>query len=208
MRFRFALILAALLVAAVALPAFAEGDKSNTGGMDMSQMQPPAPSAEQLKMNQMVGNWKAKGSMVVAPGAPAMTFEGTETVQTIMGGLWTYTTTKTGGMMKMEGHSIGGWDATKKQFVGMWVDSWSTSPTTWTGTFTDDKTVTCTMTGPDMQGGTETMTTIESFPDADHRTSKFYKGTDTSVDPTMTIEYTRIGAKTASAKGGKTGSTR
>lgn len=67
-----------------------------------------------------VGTWDAEVIVRPVPGAPEQRSHGLA-VQKLVGGKWLVTDFKneTSGF---EGHGIYGWDATRKRYVGTWVD--------------------------------------------------------------------------------------
>lgn len=105
-------VLAALLVA---LPPALAGAQ---------QMPTPGPEHDLLKQD--VGTWDATVEFWPDPGAPPSLSKGVSTVS-MLGGFWQIDEFKSEFLgAPFEGRGQTGWDAAKKAYVGVWVDS--TSP--------------------------------------------------------------------------------
>jgi hypothetical protein len=157
------------------------------GALSVAQeMEKPGPEHEKLK--QFVGNWDAVMDM------GGQKFKATSTYKSICGGMWLESDFKGDlGGMAFEGHGIDGYDLKSKKYVGIWVDSMSSTPLHMQGNH-DPKTKLLVMTGesrnPD--GTPQKFKTTTDIKDKDHFTFKMYM-----VEPggeeqlTFTIEYTR-----------------
>lgn len=168
---------------------------------DPMGMQPPSPGPQHKLLASRIGTWKATVKMYIVPGAPPMVMEGTETIRALVGGTWFVSEFHSEQPMPFEGIGTEGWDAKKGKYVGTWTDSWSPGFQSYEGPESDGKSLTTIMTGPGMSGEMETTTMVETLDDANHRTTKSYRGPDASGDPIMTIDYSRAAAKSSSETG-------
>lgn len=145
----------------------------------------PKPGAEHAVLRKMEGNWDL-----------VMKFGGTETKGTVvykmeLGGLWL-----TGALeselfgAKFTGKSLDTYDAAKKKYVGVWVDSMGTQPMILEGTYDKDKkTLTMTGDGPGMDGKPTKYKSVSVF--TDDNTIDFSMYTGDGKDPAFTIVYKR-----------------
>ena len=179
-------------LAALTLPLLAHAaDEAKTPKMDMASMM-PKPGAEHARLAKMVGHWTAHGTMTMQGMDKPMDWTGSEDVMAINNGMGIMFVDRGSNAMPMEGHGMETWDPVKKKYVGAWMDNMGTGVYTWEGTVSDDgKTSTDVMTGNGMTGQVESTTMVNEMQDENHRTMKFYQGTDTSVAPQMTITYAR-----------------
>jgi hypothetical protein len=132
-------------------PKTEKTDKAAPAAGEMPPAPKPGPEHEILKKS--VGTWDATVEEM-APGAPSKTSKGTETAK-LVGGLWLVSDFKSEMMgQPFEGHAVGGYDPTKKKYVGTWIDTMSPYLQTMEGTY-DEKTATSTMiaTGIDIATG-------------------------------------------------------
>lgn len=87
--------------------------------------QPPPPGPEHEVLKQGVGTWDANVEFWAAPNTPPAVSKGVSTV-TMLGGFWQLDEFKSELMgSPFEGRGETGYDATKKKYVGVWVDSMS-----------------------------------------------------------------------------------
>jgi hypothetical protein len=88
---------------------------------------PPKPGPEHKVLAKDVGVWDASVEELT-PGAPPRVSKGVETNTLACGGLWLISEFK-GEMMgkPFEGRGITGYDASKKKYVGTWVDGMTTA---------------------------------------------------------------------------------
>jgi len=95
---------------------------------------PPKPGPEHEMLKKWVGNWDATMKMM------GMESKCSASYKMELGGLW-LTSSFEGevGGMKFSGRGLDSYDATKKKFVSVWVDSFSTSPMTLEGTYDKEK---------------------------------------------------------------------
>ena len=162
----------ALAVAVLFVPAAAAQESPN-----------PGPEHEILK--KMEGNW----DLVMKFGG--MESKGTVTYKMDLGGLWL-----TGNLeselfgSKFQGKSIDGYDATRKKYVGVWVDSMSQSPMLMEGTFDKEKkTLTMIGDGPGMDGKPTKFKAVSAMPDDDTINFSMFMGD--GKEPAFTIVYKR-----------------
>src|SRR5262245_58779830 len=131
----------------------------------MPPLPKPGPEHAILKMSE--GVWDAKVESWMAPGAPPVTSTGTETNRIGCGGLCLITDFK-GSFMNQPfaGHGTETYDTAKKKYTGSWVDSMSTGLSVSESTYdAATKTMTGTMEGPDMNGGTQKMKSVVEHKD-------------------------------------------
>lgn len=116
----------------------------------------PGPEHEGFK--QAEGTWDA---IIKAKGGES---KGTATFKVACNGLWLLESFKADfGGMPFEGYGATSYDATKKKYVGVWVDSMVTVPMLSEGTF-NDSTKTLTMTGEmPMPGGKSVPVTMATI---------------------------------------------
>jgi len=150
-----------------------------------AQPAPPKPGPEHEILKKMEGDWDL-----------VMKFEGGEAKGTVkykmeLGGLWL-----AGSMecelfgSKFQGKSLDGYDPMKKKYVGVWVDSMSSSPMLMEGTFDKEKkTLTMVGEGPGMDGKPTKYKSVSTMPDNDTINFTMYMGD--GKDPAFTIVYKR-----------------
>jgi hypothetical protein len=148
----------------------------------------PKPGPEHEKLKEYVGSWDAEMDMNGQKSKCSATYK------SICDGMWLQSDFQGDlGGMKFQGHGLDGYNMITKKYVGTWVDSMSSSPMTFEGTY-DEKTKTTTMAGeslgPDGQPQKFKTTTVHK--DKDHFTFKMFmvtSGGDENL--AFTIEYTR-----------------
>lgn len=131
-----------LCVAAAVLGA-SSGARAQEGGPPM-----PKPTDEHKVLAAEEGTWDAVvKSFMGGPDAEPMVSKGVETNTMMTGGLWLLSKFEGDfGGMKFEGRGQFGYDATKKKYVGTWVDSMAPTISMLEGTY-DAKTKTITYVG-------------------------------------------------------------
>ncbi len=147
--------------------------------------EPPKAGPEHEVLKKMEGNW----NLVMKFGG--MESKGTVAYKMELGGLWL-----TGAMeselfgAKFQGKSLDTYDAGKKKYVGVWIDSMGTQPMILEGTYDKDKkTLTISGDGPGMDGKPTKYKSVAVYTDAD--TINFSMYTGDGKDPMFTIVYTR-----------------
>jgi hypothetical protein len=167
-------------------------DASKKAHDEMMPMVTPGKEHEPLKA--LAGTWDAAMKMQHGPDAPPMESNGVETATLTCGGLWLASDYKSEMMgQSFSGHGVCGWDAEKKKYTSIWVDSMSTSMMHMEGTY-DPATRTLTMTGemPTPMGEKVPVRTTDQFKDADTRVFTMYgRGPDGKEVVSLTIHYTR-----------------
>lgn len=145
----------------------------------------PKPGPEHEMLKKMEGNW----DLVMKFGGGES--KGTVTYKMDLGGLWL-----TGNLeselfgAKFQGKSLDSYDAGKKKYVGVWIDSMSTHPMFMEGTYDKDKkTLTMVGEGPGMDGKLTKYKSVSTYPDADTIDFSMYIGD--GKDPAFTITYKR-----------------
>jgi hypothetical protein len=92
--------------------------------------------------------------------------------------------------MKFSGRGFDTYDATKKKYIGVWMDSFSTTPLVTEGTYDEArKTMTMSGVGPGVAGPQTKHVMTTEMPDNDTINFKMYMG-DTK-EPSFTIVYKR-----------------
>lgn len=131
------------------------------------------PGPEHALLKESEGSWDAT---IKSMGGES---KGTHVCKMDLGGLWLVEQFKGDiGGMTFEGRGVTSYDAGKKKFVNVWIDSMSTLPMISEGTY-DKKTSTLTMTGsmPMPEGKTMKVTMVTVFKDANTKTFTL-KGAD------------------------------
>ncbi|HEX5102276.1 MAG TPA: DUF1579 domain-containing protein [Pirellulaceae bacterium] len=149
----------------------------------------PKPGPEHAYLKAMEGVWDAE--MVTPDGNKSA---GTMTYKMQVGGLW-LTSDYKGEFAGAEftGKGLDSYDAKKKKYVGVWVDSMITSPLIMEGDM-DEKTHTLTMNteGPGPDGKPQKMKMVTKMPDKDHMNFEmFMTGADGKETSGFKINYTR-----------------
>lgn len=132
-----------LALALVAGGAFAQEAKKPSAEEQAAMeamMKAASPGDMHKKLAPMVGTFNVTVKSFMAPGAPPMESTGTSENSWVLGGRWVEQKF-TGSFMGMPFNGIGytGYDNMKKQYVGTWMDSMSTSMMSSTGTSADGK---------------------------------------------------------------------
>lgn len=142
----------------------------------------------------MAGKWTIKQTMFM-PDGKTMTSEGSQTVQTVLGGLgMTFESATKMGPMTMAGVGSSFWVPGKKQYQSTWFDNMSHNGM-WIGWGTWDektKTMTQTTTGPGPDGKEMSMKMVTVVKDNDNYTTTFFmKGPDGKEMKMMEMVYAR-----------------
>lgn len=143
----------------------------------------PGPEHEMLKKH--VGTWDTTMSM------GGVESKGVATYKMELGGLWLVSTFEgeVGGA-KYTGKGLDSYDANKKKYVGVWVDSMSASPMNFEGTLDKEKkTLTMMGEGTGMDGKTEKFKSVTEWKDDNTVNFSMYMGS--GKDPAFTILYKR-----------------
>lgn len=151
-------IISAMLVAFLAVPSFAQ--------------EAPKPGPEHDMLKKRVGTWDT----VMSVGGSDS--KGTVTYKMDLGGLWLSGAMESDlGGQKFSGRSLDSYDATKKKYVSVWVDSMGTTPMLMEGDWdATKKALTMSGEGPGMDGKPAKWKSITTFPDADTEEMKMFVG--------------------------------
>ena len=145
--------------------------------------EPPKAGPEHDVLKKLVGTWE---TTMTAGGMPS---KGTMTYKMDLGGLW-LVSTMDGEMFgqKFSGRGLDSYDAGKKKYVSVWVDSMSTSPVVMEGTYdAAKKAMTLAGEGPGMGGKPAKYKSVTEWPGDD--TVKFTMYMDGGGEPAFTITY-------------------
>jgi len=162
--------------------------------MSQTQSPPQQPQlgAEYAVFQKDVGTWDAHIVVRPGPGQPEQVSRGVTVNRLVAGGRWLVTEfrNETTGF---EGHGVYGWDATKKKYVGTWVDDMRSFLSVAEGTW-DEQARTMTyrneLTRPD--GNVMRWREVTESRDADTQVFRtLFAGPDGSEFEAMTVTYTR-----------------
>ena len=155
----------------------------------LQAQEPQSPGAEHKELAELTGTWDA--TMKMADGAEV---KGESIFKVTCGGMWLESDFHADfGGLKFHGKGLDGYDATKKQYVAIWVDSMSGTPMIMHGT-KEGKVTTMVGEGTGPQGIAKykSITTNES---ADRMSFKMMMLDGEKEQEVMTITYTRRGKK-------------
>jgi hypothetical protein len=155
------------------------------GRLAADQPAPPKPGPEMDVLQKMVGTWDC-----TVKGAGMPDSKGVATYKMACNGMWVVSEFKSEmGGMPFEGKGIDGYDQMKKKYVGVWVDSMSSTPMVSEGTYDADK-KTMTMNGEMPAEGkmVKTKMVTETKDDDTVVLSMYPGGADAAM---MTITYSR-----------------
>lgn len=141
-----------------------------TGATEMPTPMPVEPTAQHRWLERFVGRWESTSTCSMNPAQPVQG-HGEEVVRSL-GGLWVVAEGRGEmGPMSMNYLMTLGYDAAKKKFVGIWVDSVTGVMWNYQGSV-DETTNTLTLEseGPMPDGSTVKMRDTTVFVDANHRT--------------------------------------
>jgi hypothetical protein len=158
---------------------------------DMSM---PKPGPEHKLLEADVGTWNATVELFMAPGAPPLVSQGTETNAMGCSGLCLISDFKsTIAGAPFHGHGTSAWDPIKKKYVGSWTDSMSSGIAMSESTYdAASKTATGWMEGPDPTGKIVKSKAVVQYKDANTRVFSLYMAApDGKEFQTMKISYTR-----------------
>jgi hypothetical protein len=145
----------------------------------------PKPGPEFDVLKKMVGNW----DLTMKFGG--MESKGSVVYKMEVGGLW-LTSSLEGDMFgsKFYGKGLDSYDAAKKKYVSVWVDSMVTSPMFMEGTYDKaKKTLTMSGDGPGMDGKPTKYKSVSQMPDNDTINFSMFMGD--GKEPAFTIVYKR-----------------
>jgi len=145
----------------------------------------PKPGPEHKLLEKLVGDWET--TLKVG----GMEFKGTVKYKMELKGLWLVSSMKSDfAGQKFYGKGLDTYDAKKKKFVSIWVDSMSTTPLMMEGNFDEaKKKLTMVGEGPGMDGKPIKWRSVSEMPDNDTIHFGMYAGS--AKEPTFTIVYKR-----------------
>ena len=145
----------------------------------------PKPGPEFDMLKRLVGTWDTTMK------AGGMEFKGTVTYKLDLGGLWLTSTLESDlGGQKFSGRGFDTYDAGKKKYVSVWLDSMSTGPVLMEGTFDPaKKALTMAGEGPGPDGKPIKYRSVSEMPDDDTILFTMYMGD--GKEPGFTITYKR-----------------
>jgi hypothetical protein len=147
----------------------------------------PQPDETHKVLAREEGTWDAQVKLYAqGPGQPPIESKGVERVELVAGGLFTRSEFRcTFGDREFTGYGLVGYDPRVKKYVGTWVDSFSSVPTSMEGTFdpqTDTMTTISKLYVPDAQLEL-TQKQITKFVDDNTRTFEIFLVTGTADQP-------------------------
>ena len=145
----------------------------------------PKPGPEHAVLKKLEGNW----DLVMKFGG--MESKGAVTYKMELGGLWLAGSLESELFgTKFQGRSLDTYDAGKKKYVGVWIDSMGTQPMILEGTYdAGKKTLTMSGDGPGMDGKPTKYKSVSTFTDDNTTNFAMYMGD--VKEPSFTIAYTR-----------------
>ncbi len=150
--------------------------------------EPPKPGPEHERLKQAEGTWEA--TIKTEEGES----KGTMTYKMDLGGLWLVSQFEGDfGGQKFQGHGLDTYDAKKKKYVSVWVDSNSTTPMIMEGTYDNQaKALTMTGEGPGPEGKPVMFKSVLEHKDPDTMVLNMSTAEKGGKDqPMMTITYKR-----------------
>lgn len=158
-----------------------------------AQMPPPQPGPEHKVLTQDAGTWDAVIEVNAEPGKPPMTSKGVEVNTVGCGGLCLISDLKSDmGGAPYHGHGVTIWDASKKKYTGIWVDSMSAGISMGESTYdAKRKRFEGTIDGPGPGGATTKMRTVGEMPNDRTRVFTMYMAGPGGEQQMMKITYTK-----------------
>lgn len=151
-----------------------------------AQQEPPKPGPEHAMLKELDGKWEA---VISAPDGTKS--KGTMVYRSTCGGMWIASEFQAElGGAPFEGRGLDGYDAKKKKFVSVWVDSMESSPMNLEGTY-DERTKTLTMSAKDKGPNGEQFVMKTVYTDKNHHTFELQTVAEGKATTMIKIEYTR-----------------
>lgn len=148
LRLSLCAIALAVLAAAMAGQAYAQGKQESAASPEMQEMMKKwmdaaSPGAHHKALDHFIGKWDTACKVwMEGPGKPPSETKGTSEVKWILGGRYMLEELKSEMMgMPHSGMGITGYDNFKKQYVGFWIDNMSTAMFNTLGEFDSSKKV-------------------------------------------------------------------
>jgi hypothetical protein len=147
--------------------------------------EPPKPGPEHEMLKKLEGTWDL--TMKFGPNES----KGTVVYKMELGGLWLHGATEADLFgAKFQGKSLDSYDAGKKKFVGVWIDSMGTQPMFMEGSYDKDKkALTMIGDGPGQDGKPTKFKSVSTYTDNDTINFAMYMGD--GKEPAFTIVYKR-----------------
>ncbi len=151
----------------------------------VNAQEPPKPGPEHEFLKKHEGDW------TITMKAGGMESKGTVKYKMDLGGLWLAGTLECDlGGMKFSGRGFDTYDAAKKKYVSVWIDSMGTAPMIMEGTYDKEKkSLTMVGDGPGPDGKPAKWRSVSKYPDADTITFDMFVGD--GKEPMFTIVYKR-----------------
>jgi hypothetical protein len=145
--------------------------------------EPAKPGPEHELLKKMEGSWD------IVMKAGGMEMKGTVSGKMDLGGLWLTTALKCDfGGTPFEGRGMDTYDAAKKKYVSVWIDSMGTQPMIMEGTYDKEKNVlTMAGDGPGMDGKPAKWKSLTKF--VNDKTFNFEMFVGDAKEPMFTIVY-------------------
>lgn len=150
--------------------------------------EPPQPGPEHARLKQLEGTWAVT---IKSEGGDST---GTMVHRMELGGLWLVGEFNADfGGAKFSGRGLDTYDAAKKKYVSVWVDSWSTTPLILEGNYdSTGKTLTMTGEGPGPDGKLTKFKAVTTHKDANSFDwSMSAMGADGKENPMLSMTYRR-----------------
>lgn len=185
-------ILACIVALVLAAPVIAD-DKPTEKSADAEQVQLGAkPGPEHKQLQRLVGEWECVVHSYQPGSDKATESKAKAKITSIMGGLFVQQNFQ-GEMegVKFRGRGVNGYDATRKKFIGTWIDSMSTNIMTTEGEY-DAKTHSLVEIGKTvMPEGAMTLKMVSKYESNDKFTMSMYMIEGDAEIKMMVIDYSR-----------------
>jgi hypothetical protein len=147
--------------------------------------QPAQPGPEHEVLKKLEGTWDTTMKFM------GQEFKGTVEYKMDLGGLWLLSKVESDlGGQKFHARGADTYDAGKKKYIGVWIDSMTTAPMVMEGTYDKDKkTLTLVGEGPGPDGKPVKHTGVSEMKDEDTILFKMFAGD--AKEPMFTIDYKR-----------------
>lgn len=158
-------------------------------GSSLTAQEPQKPGEEHKKLYELVGTWDCVMKM---PGAEDS--KGVAVYRRTLDGMWVQTDFEGEyGGEKFHGKGFDSYDAGKKKYVSVWLDSTTGSPSVFEGNYdADGKTMTMLSHSTAPDGTAMTLKSVTTHADAGHMTFTMYVvAEDKTESEMMSIAYTR-----------------
>jgi hypothetical protein len=149
--------------------------------------EPPKPGKEHQDLAKLAGKWK-----VTIKDGPTAGQTGTSEFKSICGGMWVSSDFKMDDG-SFTGHGLDGYDATKKKYVSVWVDSMGGPPLFFEGDWTEPgKTLVQTAKGTGPDGNAVEFKSVTKYPSDKAMNFELFMKAGGSEIKLMAIDYTKL----------------